>query len=170
MTENYFDIRPLPLERTLKWNLRFLELAQLVASWSHDPSTKIGAVIVRPDKTVLSMGYNGFPRHTNDDPALYADRARKYERIVHAELNAILNAHGRADGCTLYVWPPMGGPTCARCAAAVIQAGIQEVTYVHKAEPEFNQRWADSMSEAQEMYNEAQVEIIAIQEKAWTNR
>ena len=42
-----------------KWNNRFMELAFLVASWSKDPSTKTGAVIVGPDKEIRATGYNG---------------------------------------------------------------------------------------------------------------
>ena len=66
-----------------KWNSRFLTLAALVASWSKDPSTKTGAVIVRGDKTVASVGYNGFVQGADDDPAIYADRQRKYDLIIH---------------------------------------------------------------------------------------
>ena len=54
-----------------KWDRRFLALAEHVADWSKDPSTKTGAVIVRPDRTIASMGYNGFPRgmaDTDDRP------------------------------------------------------------------------------------------------------
>lgn len=29
-----------------KWNRRFVELAKNVSTWSKDPSTKVGAVIV----------------------------------------------------------------------------------------------------------------------------
>ena len=44
-----------------KWKLRFLGLSEYIAQWSKDPSTKVGAVIVRPDKSIVSMGFNGFP-------------------------------------------------------------------------------------------------------------
>ena len=45
-----------------KWDIRYLELAELVASWSKDPSSKIGAVAVGSKGEVLAQGYNGFPR------------------------------------------------------------------------------------------------------------
>jgi deoxycytidylate deaminase len=48
--------------RRLKWDLRFLELAKLVASWSKDPSTQTGAVFVGRDNGIISVGYNGFPQ------------------------------------------------------------------------------------------------------------
>jgi dCMP deaminase len=53
---------------TDKWDARFLDLARHVATWSRDPSTQTGAVIVRPNRTIASVGYNGFPRDCNDDP------------------------------------------------------------------------------------------------------
>src|SRR4051812_43949974 len=100
-----------------KWDRRFLQMARLVASWSKDPSTKCGAVIVRPDKTVASVGFNGFPKGTNDDDELYADRETKYSRVVHAEQNALIFAREPLDGYTMYTWPQGFGPTCDRCAA-----------------------------------------------------
>lgn len=63
-----------------KWDRRFLELATLVASWSKDPSTKTGAVIIGPDRSVISTGFNGFPREMPDDPKLYEDREKKIQQ------------------------------------------------------------------------------------------
>src|SRR5450759_3287372 len=74
-----------------KWDRRFIELARFVADWSKDPSTKVGAVIVRPDRTVAALGYNGFPRGVLDHSERYDHRPTKYEMVVHAELNSILN-------------------------------------------------------------------------------
>ena len=45
-----------------KWDMRFLELAALVATWSKDPSTQVGAVIVDSAKRIVSVGFNGAPR------------------------------------------------------------------------------------------------------------
>jgi len=39
-----------------------MDLARLVASWSKDQSTQVGAVIVDQDKRIVSTGFNGFPR------------------------------------------------------------------------------------------------------------
>jgi dCMP deaminase len=89
------------------WRTRYLDLAAVVASWSRDPSTKVGAVIVRPDKTIASVGYNGFPRQMRDTPERYADREEKYSRIIHAEVNALLHARESVTGYDMYVWPYM---------------------------------------------------------------
>lgn len=115
---------PLP-PSSIKWDMRFLHLAREVASWSKDPSTQTGAVLVRPDRTVCSLGFNGFPRRMNDAPHLYNDREVKYKRIIHCEINALLSSRDQDhQGYTLYVWP--FGP-CERCAVQLIQAGITRV-------------------------------------------
>lgn len=108
--------------QTPKWNLRFLGMAKLVASWSKDPSTQTGAVIVRPDRTVVSVGFNGFPRSMSDAPELYNDRDKKYSRIVHCEVNALIAAKQSLENCTLYTYPFM---SCDRCVVQMIQAGIK---------------------------------------------
>lgn len=101
-------------------------MASLVASWSKDPGTKVGAVIVRPDLTVASLGYNGFPRGVVDFPKYLNNKEEKYARTVHAELNAILNSKEPLSGYTLYWYPGVLG-TCSQCAAAIIQSGIKRV-------------------------------------------
>ena len=134
-----------------KWDDRFLGLAQHVAGWSKDPSTKVGAVIAGDDHIVRGLGYNGFPRGVPDTPANYENREIKYDRIIHAEMNAVLNASGPVAGCTLYGWPL---PPCIRCAAFIIQAGIKRVVA-----PEYTDgRWKDSCSKAFYLCRDAGVE------------
>jgi len=132
------------------WDQRFLELAGHVAAWSKDPSTKVGAVIVRPDKTVASIGFNGLPRGVNDSAARLNDRELKYPMTVHAEVNAILHAREPLHGYTIYVAPLN---PCSNCAAAIIQSGIKRVM----AMAEINPRWEQSNALAQTMFEEAGV-------------
>lgn len=133
-----------------KWDGRFLELAQHIAQWSKDPSTKTGAVIVDPNNRVVSLGYNGFPRGVNDSPERLENREMKYKLIVHCERNALLFARESVVGCRLYTWPFM---SCAPCAAMVIQAGITEVV----APVSNNQRWIEDFKLAQILFSEAGV-------------
>lgn len=153
------DVFTETLDSKRKWDVRFLQLAQAVSHWSNDPSTKCGAVIVRPDKTVASLGFNGFPRGCSDHPDLYGDRPTKYSRVIHAEVNAVLNSYERLTGYTLYSWPPGLAPTCDRCATVVIQSGIAEVVYVH-ADSEFARRWAPEAS--LQLYKEAGVYVRSV--------
>lgn len=133
------------------WDDRFLKLAAHIAQWSKDPSTKVGAVIVRPNRTIASVGYNGFPRGVNDDERLN-DRPYKYAMTVHAEANAILSANERLDGCTLYVTPLS---PCSSCASILIQSGIRRVVAYMPHQPE---HWADSFAIARTMLDEAGIE------------
>ena len=144
-------------EARYKWDQRFLHLAQHIASWSKDPSTKVGAVIVDDAKRIVSTGYNGFPRQVQDVAERYENRELKYELIVHAEANALLTPTRPVAGCTLYVWPL---PTCARCAALIVQAGIKRVVSPLVARA---QRWQSSIVLANTMYEEAGIEVVQLQ-------
>lgn len=144
------------------WDERFLDLAALVGGWSKDPSTHTGCVIVRPDRTIASLGYNGFARGVDDVPERLADRPTKYAMTVHAEVNAIIAAREVLHGCTIYVHP---WPACAPCAAAIIQAGI---IHIVSPEPTAEQceRWGDSWSLATTMLNEAEVALDLVERVA----
>lgn len=142
-----------------KWDGRFLQMAELVASWSKDPSTKCGAVIVRPDRTVVSEGYNGFPKGCDDAEELYANRELKYSRVVHAEMNALLHAREPLHGYTMYTVPRGFGPSCDRCSAHIIQAGITRVVHYGVEEDDFASRWQEACERGLQMYREAGVII-----------
>lgn len=140
-----------------RWDKRFLAMAKFVAEWSKDPSTQCGAVIVRPDKSVASLGFNGFPKGCDDSPELYQKREEKLQRVLHAEVNAVLQARCDLTGFTLYTWPPGLAPTCDRCATVVIQSGIGRVVYVRE-DNEFTRRWDPERS--LKLYAEAGVEVV----------
>lgn len=146
------------VEYHMRWYKRFYEMAQLVASWSKDPSTKVGVVIARPDNTIASVGFNGFPRGVRDLPERYLDRAEKHPRVVHAELNAILNCRERPVGYTLFITPV---PPCSSCAGAVIQSGIKHVVFLEKVDPNAGlSGWRDTIKYTEDMFKEASVEFV----------
>ena len=121
-----------------KWDKRFLDMAQLVASWSKDPSTKVGAVIVRPNRTIASIGFNGFPQDMPDNESFYSNREEKYSRIIHAEINAqIFCLDFSMKGYTLYTWPLA---PCDRCCVQMIQCGITRIV-APKIDGELGIRW-----------------------------
>ena len=133
------------------WDNRFLDMAKLVSTWSKDPSTKVGAVIVDPSNRLVSVGYNGFPKHVTDNERLL-DREKKYDIIVHAEVNAILFANKKVNGCTLYTWPFQ---PCPRCAGLIIQSGISRVVSIRNRNP----RWVDDFITAKQLLLEASVKL-----------
>lgn len=146
------------MTKSTSWDIRYLELARLVASWSKDPSTQTGAVIVRPDNSVASIGYNGFPRGIHDHEERYADRETKYSLIVHCEMNAVLSAHTTVQGNTLYTWPLL---SCDRCAVHMIQAGITRVV-ASTCPPDKADRWEPILAESRARFAEAGVEVVEI--------
>ena len=136
------------------WDIRYLELAEQVSSWSKDPSRQIGAVAVGTKGQVLAQGYNGFPRGIKDSSLRYNDREMKYKFVVHAEQNVIYNATYNGvslDGATLYVW---GLPVCSDCAKGVIQTGIKRVVMPSQEIPD---HWVDSWALTQLLLNEANI-------------
>lgn len=142
------------------WDLRYLSLCDHIATWSKDPSTKVGSVIIAPNgHTVISTGYNGFARGILDTEYRLADRETKYGFIVHAELNAILNAARNGYptmGCTLYC---SGLPPCRECAKAIIQAGIAEVVVRVPNTEGIPERWIQSIEDGDRMLKEAVVTV-----------
>ena len=115
-------------ENYISWDEYFMGIALLAAQRSKDPGTQVGACIVSPENIIISTGYNGFPNGCSDDefPWTREGEDTKYPYVVHAELNAILNAGGRVlRGARLYValFP------CNECTKAIIQSGIAEVVY-----------------------------------------
>jgi dCMP deaminase len=137
------------------WDTRFLEMAAITSTWSKDPSTKVGAVIVDSNRRVISTGYNGLPRGIMDSFDRLSNRDIKYEMIVHAEVNAILFAREDLAGATLYTYPFQ---PCSRCASIVIQSGISRVISYEFS----NDRWTDSFKLAKDMFDEAGVELILL--------
>ena len=115
----------------ISWDEYFMGVALLAAERSKDPSTQVGACIVDSENRILSTGYNGFPHGCSDDEFPWnrdeAQGETKYAFVVHAELNAILNASGKSlAGSRVYV----GLFPCNECAKAIIQAGVKEVIYL----------------------------------------
>jgi dCMP deaminase len=131
----------------MSWDARFLALAQHIAGWSKDPSTKVGAVVVDDHRRLVGAGYNGLPRGVTDHPDLPRDE--KLRRTIHAEANALLFS-AKTEGCTLYVTHP----PCSSCAATAIQAGITRIVAITPA-PEFAERWAESCKSTEAMLAEA---------------
>lgn len=136
-----------------------MKVAETIASWSKDPSTKVGAVIVSPQGQILSTGYNGFPRGIEDSKDRLENRDSKYHYTVHAEMNAIYNAGATGVNLTnssLFVWPI---PVCSECAKGVIQSGIKNVFVCNPKEMKVSSdtfiRWVERWEQSKLMFDEA---------------
>lgn len=141
----------------VNWDLRFMQLADYVAQWSKDRSSKVGAIIV-VDRNPISIGYNGFPRGSDDDSDVRHERPVKYDWVLHAEENAIINAARNGistKGADMYVnWFP-----CAKCAGMIVNSGIRRVFCDN--EPDFNNSvYGDSFKLSLLKFAEGGVEVI----------
>ena len=137
-----------------KWDIRYLRMAETAAGWSKD-GTKVGCCIVRPDKTLASIGFNGLPPGMPDDIYLQ-DRAFKNRIVIHAEENAILSCRDASmEGYTMYLW---GLSPCGNCASKIARKGIKRVVYWVAYGME-NNAWTDSCEAAKIVFNECGIEM-----------
>ena len=142
-----------------KWHQRFLELTQVIAGWSKDPSRGVGCVIVSPGKQILATGFNGLPRGVEDRPDRL-ERPVKYDLVVHAEMNAIIQCarNGISPvGCVLYssFFP------CVSCAIAIVQAGITAVVTLRPEDSD--DHWLESIAKSRAVFEEAGVDFLEIE-------
>lgn len=142
----------------ISWDDYFMGVALLAAERSKDPSTQVGACIVDDDNRILSTGYNGFPQGCSDEEFPWNRDEKlgetKYNFVVHAELNAILNARGKSlanSRVFVSLFP------CHECAKAIIQTGVKEVIYLSD---KYNGTESDNASKR--MLNAAGVKLTKI--------
>ena len=137
-----------------KWDERFLGMSQLVSTWSKDPSTKVGAVITDGNKKIVSLGYNGLPQWVKDNEEILSNREEKYKYIIHAEVNAILQANkDNYFAGTIYTYPFL---TCPQCAAMIIQAGIMRVVSYECVD----ERWIPRIEDSKKLLEMAEIEVV----------
>jgi len=140
------------------WKEYFMKMAFLVAERSTCLRHHVGAIIVK-NRHVLTTGYNGAARKTNDCLRLGCLRnqlsipsGERHEicRAIHAEQNAIIQAgvHGVSiEGATLYCthFP------CIICAKMIVNAGITKLVVA--------QGYPDKFNLVMELFDEAGVTV-----------
>ena len=107
------------------WDEYFIKIAETVATKSKDPSSKMGCVIVDPDKRVVSLGYNGMIQGADESKMTLMERPMKYYFAIHSEMNALIFAHQNLNNCTIYNIVA----TCENCLKYCLQAGIKRFVY-----------------------------------------
>lgn len=142
------------ISKETQWFNRYMDLCDHIAQWSKDPTTKVGAIIVDTKNRVVSMGYNGFPRGVSDGFMRLNDRSTKHKFTCHAEQNALDQAPGNVEGCTMYV--PLF--PCVSCAKSIAQRGIRRV-YTFKPDPDYDgSAWDWDISRV--IFDESGVDLI----------
>jgi dCMP deaminase len=137
-----------------KWDRRFLALAREISTWSKDPNTKVGAVIVSSDRRIVSVGYNGLSQYIEDSLDILNNRELKLQVVLHAEENAVLNCLDRNSlwGSTIYTYPM---PPCAHCSSVLIQAGVMGLVSLE----DYAERWKDSIQIALDQFKQSNVSV-----------
>jgi dCMP deaminase len=128
----------------ISWDECFMLMAETVALRSKDPSTKVGAVLVSEDKSRVAIGYNGFPSGMPEGKDRWEN---KHRYVVHAELNAVINAKTDLSKWTLYttMFP------CSECTKLLLQTGISRVVYKDIKSDSVGSSWELSTSLLEEM-------------------
>lgn len=152
------------MSHKITWDETYISMCYVAAARSHDPRTKIGAIVVGPDKTFRSMGYNGLPRGIEPTAAIL-ETDEKYKWISHAEENAILNASRIGlplIDCSVYV----NLTPCHNCARAIIQSGIREVIVHEQGDDIYRDgagvdknKWSASFNVTKNMFAGANVSL-----------
>lgn len=148
------------------WDQYFMKMAFLVASKSKDRSMKCGCVLVGEGHTVLTTGYNGFPRGIDDTVDDRHDRPEKYFWTEHAERNSIYNA-SRNGIKTLGSRAYITSFPCVDCGRALVQSGIASIVIPTKeTDPFFNEGrwddWAESFAKSKEILLRGGVVLMEI--------
>lgn len=130
----------------IKFDNIFMKMAEAASAGSKDPSTRVGCIIASSDNKKFSMGYNGFASGMDESPERW-ERPTKYEYVIHAELNALLNCPFDTKGTTLYCTHQ----PCHRCIQHIINAGVTRIVFKHKYE---NMQCQDIWEEAASKFKE----------------
>jgi dCMP deaminase len=107
-----------------KWDDVWMKVAESISELSKDPTTKVGACCVSADNRRISPGYNGMPVGLEETDELW-ERPNKYEYVVHAEVNAVLNSPFDTQGATVYVTLE----PCHSCLGKLRNAGVARVVW-----------------------------------------
>lgn len=151
-----------------KWDVRFMEMADLISSWAscYQENRKIGAVIVK-NKRIMTTGYNGAPAGVKTcverksclrrELNIPSGTRQEICYAIHAEQNAIIQAAKLGvsiDGATLYCTHQ----PCSVCAKMIINAGIVRVVYREGYPDDFARRLLSEAGVALERFDPSQEE------------
>jgi dCMP deaminase len=113
----------------VNWDEYAMSIAEVVAKKSKDPWHKVGAVVLREDHSIASVGYNGFPQGQEED---WSSREERSKYVIHAEQNA-LRYTSPGEGKTLVstLLP------CRDCLKTIAAYKIKRVLYkeIYKSDP-----------------------------------
>lgn len=105
----------------MNWEEYGMSIAEVVAKKSKDPWRKVGAVILREDHSIASVGYNGFPQGAEED---WSSREERSKFVIHAEQNALRYTKPGEGKILISTTLP-----CRDCLKAIAAYKIKRVLY-----------------------------------------
>jgi len=114
----------------IDWETYALKLALVASERSEDPYLKVGCCVLRNDKSVAGLGYNGAPSGINID---WANRDERRKRVIHAEVNAL--RYTNPGECRLLACTHL---PCNDCLRMIASYGIGKVAFIHNYEKDLS--------------------------------
>jgi dCMP deaminase len=113
----------------MNWDEYAMSIAEVVAKKSKDPWHKVGAVILREDNSIASVGYNGFPQGVKED---WSSREERSKFVIHAEQNALRYTQPGEGKTLVSTLLP-----CRDCLKTIAAYKIKRVLYkeIYKSDP-----------------------------------
>jgi dCMP deaminase len=113
----------------MNWDEYAMSIAEVVAKKSKDPWHKVGAVILREDHSIASVGYNGFPQGVEED---WSSREERSKFVIHAEQNALRYTQPGEGKTLVSTLLP-----CRDCLKTIAAYKIKRVLYkeIYKSDP-----------------------------------
>lgn len=148
------------LEKLLSWS----GVVRAMATRSRDRSKKVAAIAFGSGETILSTGYNGFPRGVDERPDDRHERPMKYIWTSHAEENMVANAARTGtslDGSKVLLY---GLPPCSTCARLMVQAGVAEILVITDKGMTISQKWTEDQVFSRQILEEGNVKLTAVEE------
>jgi dCMP deaminase len=107
----------------VSWDEYGLELAKAASIRSEDPYLKVGACVLRQDRSIVGIGYNGTAPGVSIP---WEDRNARRGFVIHAEVNALRYCTPtETRGGYLYVTHH----PCAECVKVIASYGISQVVW-----------------------------------------
>jgi len=108
----------------ISWDKYGLEIAKAASYRSEDPYLKVGACVLRMDRSIISTGYNGAAPGIN---IVWDNRDARRGYVIHAEINALRYCTpDQTRGGYMYVTHH----PCLECIKVIASYGINEVHYI----------------------------------------
>jgi dCMP deaminase len=109
------------------WEEYFMQMCNIVKLRSRDPKKQVGSILVSSDNRIISTGYNGLKKGSNDNID-WNNREIVHLLVLHAEVNCLLYSESKFENTTLYsTLSP-----CNHCIKLIASSGVKKIIFQDK--------------------------------------